>query len=207
MAPPRPILLCLFSLCLVTMPAAADSPSFPRVHRTFMPDSGPSAFAVELKAGLSLCYDPLRGGVNRIWTGGIDLSPTLRAKINEPAAIEGEVFYEETLHQPLRLGDPSRAAEARFRGYRYEGDAVVFDLTLHGHPVTETLRPLEDGTGVAREFAFPPAGGSAFLRVEEQTAAEIVVEGGEEVEPGLWRFPEGGRGLVVLKKSPATEPR
>lgn len=174
-------------------------PPFPRVFRTFMPESGPSAFAVELAPGLGLCYDPLRGGINRAWRGSVDLAPTLRAKINEPAAIEGEVFYEESIPHPLRLGDSAAAAEHRFKGYRYEGGAVVFEYTLRGHAVTETLRPLEDdGAGLVREFAFPPGGGRAFLRVEKQSSAEVRVEGGEEIEPDLWRFPEGGRALVTL---------
>jgi hypothetical protein len=186
--------------------AAADPP-YPRVFRTFMPESGPSAFAVELAPGLCLCYDPLRGGVSRAWLGSIDLSPTLRAKINVPASTEGEVFYVENLLHPLRLGAPDAPAEARFRGYRYTEGAVVLDLTLHGHAVTETLRPLEGGQGLAREFVFPAGAGPAFLRLEEQVSAEIAVDGGEEVEPGLWRFPDGGRAVVGIRPLPNSRPK
>ncbi len=183
---------------------AGKGPDRPRVFRTFMPDSGPSAFAVELAPSLALCYDPSRGGVCQVWKGGVDLSPTLRAKINAPAAVVGETFYNTALAHPLRLGDPSAEPEHRFKGYRYEAGAVVFEFTLRGHRVTETLRTVEAGCGLMREFAFPVGGGPAFLRVEEQVTAEVRVEGGAEIEPGLWRFPEGGRAAVrILPKTSA----
>ncbi len=174
-----------------------ETADFPRVFRTFMPEAGPSAFAVELSPTVTLCYDPLRGGVSRIWAGRLDLSPTLRAKINEPARPEGEAFYTETLPHPLRLGDPSAEAGLRFKGYRYEGGAVVFTFTLHGHPVTETLRLSREGA-VERIFALPPSGGPAFFTVEAQDGAKIAVEGGTEISPGRWRFPEGGRFRLLI---------
>ncbi len=192
---------------------AGTEADYPRVFRTFMPNSGPSAFAVELVPSLALCYDPLRGGVGEIWTGSVDLSPTLRAKINGTAMPRGEIiylatlghaFYVPTLVHPLRLGDPAAEPEYRFKGYRYEAGAIVFEFTLRGHPVSETLRADEEGRGLVRELAFPEGGGPAFLRVEKQVAAEVHVEGGAEVEPGLWRFPEGGKATVrILPKTPA----
>ncbi len=184
--------------------AGASDPPFPRVHRTFMPDAGPSAVAVQLTPDLGLCYDPLRGGVHRAWLGRIDLSPTVRAKINEPALVEGEVFLEERLVHPLRLGGAEAAPGHRFHGYRYEAGAVVFEFSLHGHAVTEALRPLADGRGFTREFAVPRGGGPLFLRVGESPRAELRVEGGEQTAPGLWSFPEGGRAHVTVRmKEPA----
>ncbi len=201
----RILLLAALLPFVAALPGDAGTEAdYPRVFRTFMPDSGPSAFAVELSPSLALCYDPLRGGVGEAWTGSVDLSPTLRAKINGPAAIVGEPFYVPTLIHPLRLGDPSAEAEHRFKGYRYEAGAVVFEFTLRGHLVSETLRADEDGRGLVRELAFPEGGGPAFLRIEEQAAAKVRVEGGAEVEPGLWRFPEGGKATVrILPKTPA----
>lgn len=198
------LLAALLPFVVVLAGDAGTEADYPRVFRTFMPDSSPSAFAVELSPSLALCYDPLRGGVGEIWTGRVDLSPTIRAKINEPAKVDGEPFYVPTLVHPLRLGDPSAEAQHRFKGYRYEAGAVVFEFTLRGHPVSETLRADGEGRGLVRELAFPEGGGPAFLRVEKPAAAEVRVEGGAEVEPGLWRFPEGGRATVrILTKTPA----
>lgn len=204
----RQILLLAALSVLAAAPADAGTEAdYPRVFRTFMPDSGPSAFAVELSPSLALCYDPLRGGVSQVWKGRIDLSPTLRAKINEAAAVVGETFYLAEGTHSLRLGEPEAPPEHRFKGYRYEAGAVVFDFTLGGHPVSETLRADEGGRGLVREFAFPADGGPAFLRLEKSATAEIRVEGGTEVQPGLWRFPEGGKATVlilpILPKAPA----
>ena len=163
-----------------------------------MPEAGPSAFAVELSENVAFCYDPLRGGINQLWNGSIDLSPTFQAKINHPAKIVGTVFYVETLTHPLRLTNPGTAAEYRFKGYRYEEDAVVFEFTLHGLPITETLRLSEDGRGLVRKFSIPKGGGPAFLTLQVQTAAEVSVSGGSEIKPGEWEFSEGSQFSILI---------
>lgn len=193
-----PVVPLLRSLTLITLFCAfpiaraeaeeKNDEKYPRVFRTFMPDAGPSAFAVELSPDLALCYDPLRGGVNEVWTGKIDLSPTLRAKINEPAKIVGTVFYREALRHPLKIGKPDSQVRFRFKGYHYENGAVVFEFTLNGHPVTEKLRAAQDGRSLVREFTLPGGGGPAFLSVESQAGAVLTVQGGKKVRTGLWKF-------------------
>ena len=179
----------------------SQKPAYPRVFRTFMPDSGPSAFAVELSSELALCYDPLRGGVNRVWQGSIDLSPTLQAKINQPARIVGQVFYHETLSHPLRFDGPTKAPQHRFRGYRYDKGGVVFEFTLGGRVVTESLRVSEDQKGLVREFALPAKSGPAFFTLEDQASADVAITGGAtELKPGRWRFAEGARITMVITR-------
>lgn len=201
MAPVR--ILTALALLGACAPLPADEPPHPRVFRTFMPDSGPSAFAVELTPSLALCYDPLRGGLARAWRGRIDLDPTLRAKINEAAVVEGESFYMAEQVHPLRLGDPAAPAEYRFKGYHYQNGAVVFEFTLRGHRVSETLRA--HGDGLLRELVFPAEGGPAFLRVEPQKQASLQIRGGEEIEPGLWRFPAGGKASIEIRPKTRAE--
>lgn len=201
--------LCSLTLVGFVLAAMAVSPPLasssdqsekaqPRVFRTFMPEAGPSAFAVEMSENVALCYDPLRGGINQLWSGSIDLSPTLQAKINHPAKIVGSVFYTETLTHPLRLTDPDSAAEYRFKGYHYEKDAVVFEFTVRGLPVTETLRLSEDGRGLVREFILPEGGGPAFLTLQAQPAATLSVSGGTEITPGEWQFDAGSHFSIVI---------
>ena len=183
-----------------TVACSSDPPEngHPRVFRTFMPEAGPSAFAVELSEHVAFCYDPLRGGINQLWNGNIDLSPTFQAKINHPAKIVGTIFYAETLTHPLRLTNLGTTAEYRFKGYRYKEDAVVFDFTLHGLPVTETLRLSEDGRGLVREFSLPKGGGPAFLTLQVQPAANVTVSGGSEIKPGEWKFSEGSHFSIQI---------
>ncbi|MBG90009.1 MAG: hypothetical protein CMO80_24350 [Verrucomicrobiales bacterium] len=172
---------------------AGESGAYPRVFRTFMPESGPSAFVVELSSRLALCYDPLRGGVNRIWNGGIDLSPTRLAKINNFAKIVGKEFYRETRQFPLRLG--KEGPRPRFKGYRYLKDGIVFEFALGGQLVTETLRATKDGRGLVRELKLP---NQAFFSLENQRAAEVTVHGGREVKPGQWQFEAGAIVRMVI---------
>lgn len=176
--------LVLFSLLVLPLLAVEPIPS-PQVFRSFLPESGPSAFGVILTDDLALCYDPLRGGINQAWRGRLDLSPTWQAKINAPAKLDGPVFYREQLVQPLRVGDPERVPVRRFKGYRYAGDAVVFDFTLDGVAVSETLRPRENGLERVWQLAQP--GTALFFRAETQPEAELQFRGGEEIAPGLWR--------------------
>lgn len=171
--------------------------SRPQVYRNFMPESGPSAFGVVLGPDLALCYDPQRGGVNQVWRGSLDLSPTRRAKINTAAAIKGEVFYQETTLQPLRAGSAENEPVRRFKGYRYENDAVVFEFTLDGVPVRETLRAMADGRGVAREWS-APEGTALFFHADAQTDAVVSFSGADEVRPGLWRHQGGGRKVFAM---------
>lgn len=203
--------LCALTLFGFVLASMAEPPSvaanlgqaqndYPRVFRTFMPEAGPSAFAVELSENVAFCYDPLRGGVNQLWNGSIDLSPTFQAKINHPAKIVGSVFYTETLIHPLRLTKPDSAAEHRFKGYHYEKNALIFEFTLRGLPVTETLRLSEDGRGLVRQFTLPKGGGPAFLTLQEQPAATVSVSGssGSEIKPRQWQFAEGSHFSVLI---------
>lgn len=186
-----PTVLLSAVIALITSPARAGEP---QVFRTFMPEAGPSAFGVVLGPELTLCYDPLRGGVNQAWRGTLDLVPTLRAKINQPAAVQGEVFYRETTLQPLRVGSPETTPVRRFKGYRYEKDAVVFEFTLDGVLVRETLQAMAHGNGVVRKWSVP-VGVFLFFHAEAQKAAGVSFSGADEVKPGMWRH-EGGDGKV-----------
>lgn len=179
---------------VIALSASPVHAAEPKVFRTFMPDAGPSAFGVVLGPELALCYDPLRGGVNQAWLGTLDLAPTLRAKINQPAVVHGEAFYRETTLQPLRVGSSEKAPVRRFKGYRYEKDAVVFEFTLDGVLVRETLRATSDGKGMVREWSVP-AGVVLYFHVDAQKAAGVSFSCADEVTPGIWRH-EGGDGKV-----------
>ena len=179
--------LTLAMLCTACQSLAGEvAMPKPQVFRTFMPEAGPSAFAVVLTPELVLCYDSLRGGVNQAWRGTLDLAPTLRAKINQPAAVRGAVFYSETTVQPLRVNDAGKTPDRRFKGYHYEGDAVIFDYTLDGVLISETLRATDNGRTVERMWRIGP--GAVFFLAEAQTGAEVTFTGGSEESPNVWRF-------------------
>jgi len=183
-------LLIALAVILPASQAIAEDSLFarPQVFRTFMPDAGPSAFAVVLTPDLALCYDGLRGGVNQAWSGTIDLAPTFQAKINQPAVIRGAVFYSESTPQPLRIDDPSKIPLRRFKGYRYDGDAVTFDYLLDGVAVSETLRAADGSSVVKRSWRVETGNRTLFFLAEEQSGADVTCTGGVLVSPGVWKF-------------------
>jgi hypothetical protein len=158
-----------------------------QVFRTFMPGAGPSAFGVVLNPAVALCYDSLRGGVNMAWHGALDLSPTLRAKINEPAHIKGTVFYAESTVQPLRVNDAGKVPRRRFKGYTYDKNGVTFNYTLDGIAIRETIFATADGRGLERHWSIPD-GVTLYFITEPQASAQVAVQGGAEVSQGTWRF-------------------
>lgn len=185
MIPPLHLLTMACVLGAMTARAAE-----PQVFRTFMPEAGPSAFGVVLGPELALCYDGLRGGVNQVWRGSLDLAPTLQAKINQPAKVLGVVFYAEKMFQPLRVNDPSRVPARRFKGYRLEKQSIAYDYTLDGVKVRETLRALDDGLGLERVWSVQE-GATLFFHAEPQPDARVSFHGAEEIKPGVWRHVGG----------------
>jgi len=186
-----------FLMMLLHTPGIATPPE---VYRNFMPEAGPSAFGVVLGPDLALIYDPLRGGVNQVWRGTLDLAPTRRAKINEAAAMVGAVFYQETMGQPLRVGSADTVPVRRFKGYRYQQEAVVFEFTLDGVRVRETLRTRRDG-GVERMLSAPP-GTVLFYLAEKQDGSRLTITGAEEIRPGVWRHEAAEGSTLTLNIEP-----
>lgn len=190
-----PILGMQWLTCLCMTNAAE-----PQVFRTFMPEAGPSAFGVVLGPDLALCYDDLRGGVNQVWLGSLDLTPTFQAKINQPATIKGTVFYKEGKVQPLRVNDATKAPERRFKGYRYDKNAVIFHYTLDGVAIRETLRASDEGHGMMRSWSVPE-GVALFFHAETQPDAHVTFDGGEEIAPGVWRHVgQSGKSFMMVIK-------
>jgi hypothetical protein len=193
------LLICALGLLTVDVAHAKERQT--QVFRTFMPGAGPSAFGVVLHPEMALCYDPLRGGINQAWHGTLDLSPTLRAKINEPAKLKGTVFYEEVTVQPLRVNDAGKVPERRFKGYTYDDRGVTFSYTLDGIAIHETLLTTEDGRGLERHWSIPE-GITLYLITDPQANSQVTVQGGTEVSRGTWKFVGAPDAAFFMKIQP-----
>lgn len=161
-----------------TLPCNAHAGAPPagnvQVHRTMMPECGPSSFAVALTPNLGFSYDPGRGGINYVWQGEfVDLAPTWKAKINHPAELRGMIVYRESVRFPLRLGDAGREPAYVFKGYVLQGDAVEFHYLLDGVPVREEIRASADGRGLVRHFRTDTDVAAWSYAVEPQPGATI----------------------------------
>jgi len=129
-----------------------------QIERTYLPlAAAPSSFAIGLPGGVNFCFDPVRGGVSYVWTGGfIDLTPARPGpgKFIAPAKLLGPVVYRETGFGALRRGDPRQKPAIEFTGYTLHDDAVEFRYTIDGVPVREEIRARTGNSGLTRKFYF-----------------------------------------------------
>jgi putative heme-binding domain-containing protein len=160
-----------------------------QVYRTMMPQSGPAALAISLGEGVWLCFDPQRGGINYAWQGELDLSPTVAQKINDPARIEGDLFFRDGREGPLRVNDREHVPVVTFRGYRLLDDGVEVRYDLDGLPVRDRFRPLEDaaGAGLVREIRIEGNVERLWLLHDEQDQGIVQVEPAQR-KADAWRI-------------------
>ena len=155
----------------VVLAAAAFARAEVQIERIAMPfDAGPSSFAIGLPGGVNFCFDPVRGGVSYVWTGGfLDLTPARPGpgKFIAPVKLLGPVAYQETGAAPLRRGDPTRPPVVEFTGYTLRADAVEFRYTVDGVPVREEIRARADGAALVRRITLAGAGDAKWWHVVE----------------------------------------
>lgn len=126
-----------------------------QIERLFLPDASPSSFAIGLPGGINFCFDPVRGAVSYVWTGGfLDVSGTRpgAGKFINPAKLLGPVVYRESGDAPLRRGDPGRTPIVELTGYVLRADAIEFRYTVDGTPVREEIRARSDGAALVRRI-------------------------------------------------------
>ncbi len=156
----------------------ALAPGEVQIERTMLPDSHAGSFAFGLPGGVNVCYDPVRGGVNYVWTGGfIDLTNVRPInKLIKAAALLGPVVYRESRPLPLRRGDATRAPVVEFKGYALRDSAVELRYTVDGVPVAEELRAAPDGRALLRTFRFDRTASDAqwWFVVEGRPAQAVV---------------------------------
>jgi hypothetical protein len=157
MIPSAPLVL-LLTLFVSTLRAEV------RVERLLLPEGAtPGSFAVALPSGVNFCYDPSRGGLSYVWTGGfLDLAPARPGpgKFIAAARLLGPVVHREHGPAPLRRARPDTAPAITFTGYSLRPAAIEFRYTLDGVPVREEISARPDGRGLVRRF-LPGAGGDA----------------------------------------------
>lgn len=151
------------------------------VERTTLPDARASSFAFGLPGGINFCYDPIRGGVNYVWTGGfLDLANVRPGpgKLIKPAQLLGPIVARETGAAPLRRGDPAHIPVIEFKGYTLRSGSVELRYTLDDTPVREAIVALPDGTGLKRTFHFDRSGADAkwFYVTAEQPTTPLAAD-------------------------------
>ena len=180
------------------------------IERTIMPEAAPSSFAIGFPNGVSMCYDPVRGGVDYAWAGGfVDIAPVRpdMGKLIKPVTLRGPVLYREQGAAPLRRGDPTRKPVVVFKGYRLHGEAIEFLYTVDGLAVREEVRARPQGDGLIRRFRIEATADSRWWYLPGQTEGAVVKAATGEMEAGGFRFdPAAARDftleIVFQKKQP-----
>jgi hypothetical protein len=148
-----------------------------QVERTYLPDAGPSSFAIGLPGGVSFCFDPVRCGVSYAWTGDyLDLTPARpgTGKFIKPAKPLGPIVYREAGVAPLRRGDAARVPVVEFAGYTLRNDSVEFRYTVDGTLVREEVRATPGGNGLIRRFQMESGSDAKWWHVADgRPAAEL----------------------------------
>jgi hypothetical protein len=199
--------LAVLGLALAPVPAtqAQSAGSGVAVHRTMLPDCGPSSFAVALGPNLGFSYDPGRGGVNYVWQGEfVDLGPTWKAKLNHPAEVRGTIVYREQARFPLRLKPGAGEPAYVFKGYVLLPDAVEFRYTLDGVLVREEIRAAPGGRGLVRIFRTDTAVAAWSYAADPQPGARLSSREGGWNEARTALTAAGGRAFTLEL---ALEPR
>lgn len=161
------------------------------LERGYLPDAKPNAFAVGFSNGVSVCFDPVRGGLNYAWSGGFVDVASIRpgmGKTVAPVALLGTIVYRETAESPWRVGRRDHVPVLQFRGYAVAGDRIEFVYTLDRIEVREQMRPREGG-GLTRSFRLSGEPGPVWF-VPDPRVGAVRVQGasldaaGHRIEAG-----------------------
>ncbi len=185
-------------------PAPDTSGSHPQVYRTLMPESGPASLAIGLGREVWLCFDPQRGGVNYAWSGGLDLSPTVAQKINQPAAVEGRLYFGDAAAHPWRVGNREEASPLRFRGYRFHEDGVTLRYQVGALAIEERLTAFPEGDGFTRRFEFAGPATPLWLDVDPQADAAVSLQPAQR-DGDAWRLDLSASQVATMRVEFAPE--
>ncbi len=156
------------------------------VVRWDMPEATPAAIAVGLPGEVSYCFDAGESRLLYAWRGGfVDLGPTLYQKRNkdtgltETAHLVGDIFYRQTAF-PIRVEDPDRIPQRRFRGYRIVDGAPEIHYQADGVDVFE--RTILRRGELVRQFRLPRADRPMWLVLAANEEARITTSLGSGLE-------------------------
>lgn len=145
----------------------------PHVQRTFMPDCGPAAIAVDLGGGRSYCFD---AGVCRLlyaWTGGfVDISRHMKGNGDAFTDVIGRIWYRAGNAFPLRIGTDDNPPTVEFLGYRLVDRIPTFNYRVDGVAVHQRIMlPPDGGIGLVQRFEIAPTRKPVRYIVEPDTGA------------------------------------
>lgn len=179
--------------------------TYPKMYRTFLPDTGPASIAVGMSDGLSYCWDAGACRFRYLWKGGfVDMKNHWGGKGKERADIIGTVFYREQEEAPFRIGSKAQRPIPKFHGYSIEDGLPTFKYALDDVEVSERITPNLEKPGMKRTMRFKNLKQPIWFVREHHAAVDIQVNKGSWEGNDLKLTPEEAQefSITITEKKP-----
>jgi len=126
------------------------------VYRTYLPDAPSRAIAVGLPGDVSFGFDAQNCRLLYAWRGGfLDVTGSWHGMGGWYSKLVGTKFYVAPPGFPLRIGDPQKEPELRFKGYDLVDGYPVFKYLVDGSPVLHRISITSDSKSIQHHFDLP----------------------------------------------------
>lgn len=170
----------------------------PYLYRTFMPDAGPAAIAVNLPHSLSYCWDAGTCRLRYAWQGDfLDNTDVWKGHKDAYSKILGTVFFRDKTAFPLHIESPENIPAVKFKGYRLINGYPEFHYLISGMDVYELLQSKADGTGLTRTFKIPKTGKIIWFDFKPGDGVTYTSSDGEWVSGKLKLSPGQAREFMI----------
>jgi hypothetical protein len=179
--------------------------TFPKMYRTFLPDTGPASMAVGMTDKLSYCWDAGACRFRYLWKGGfVDMKGHWGGKGKERADIVGTIFYSEQNEAPFRIGSKTHKPTPEFRGYSMQDDLPTFKYALDDVEVSERITPTLEKAGMKRTLSFKNLKQPLWFVMENNSKVDIYVNKGKWEGNYLKLSPEEAQEftITIIEKKP-----
>ena len=170
----------------------------PQVQRTFMPDAGPAAIAVDTGMGNSYCFDAGQARLRYAWTGGfIDDVEHLASSGDIFAKVQGRIWWRAGDAWPLHIGEPSGEPKVEWHGYRLIHGVPELRYSVNGVEVRELITSNMGGEGLVRQFNLESVDRPVYFVAEPGRGATFAASAGEWDGPVLKLSPTEARQFTI----------
>ena len=149
------------------------------VKRAFVQDGPPRAISVGIPGGINFCFDAESCMVAFGWFGPfLDIGPDWGRNAGQRGGgsvnVLGERFQSGQIMFPIRIGGKHITPQVSFKGYQLRGkETPVFEFTVNGAWVKETVSASEKGIGLTYSFEMDPGLVTPIFVYLDRSNAEV----------------------------------
>jgi hypothetical protein len=141
------------------------------------------AIAVGFPSLTHYAFDAQTSRLAYAWTGGfIDMAGGWSQRGDASGKRLGKPFFNAPNCSPLYLDSLDCEPQTSFTGYEFIKGTPRLLYTIDGIPVTETITPTGQGTGIIRTFELDPAGKTVHFILADDPSINATVSQGTITE-------------------------